>query len=271
MARKQVLVTGMAGGIGSVIRRYLSDKYEFSSLDLRPVDGIRSFVADLADLDSIRPAFEGQDTVVHLAAEAGGEAPWDSVVQSNITGTHNVMEASRQADVRRVVFASTNHVLGYVPEKEEPYKSVFDARFGDLRQPFPLLGTDRVRPCCFYAVSKAFGEALGSYYHDRYGISFVALRIGGVLMEEGWHLQSPGGLAMLLSHRDAAQLIERSIDAPASVGFTIVYGMSNNTLRIHEIETAERVLGYRPQDDAGVELDPNRGPHVSQYDLAHPE
>ena len=79
-------------------------------------------------------------------------------------------------------------------------------------------------------------------------------------MEDGWWRERGSGLAMWLSHPDAAQLVERSIDAPPSVGYAIVYGMSNNTLRIHEIESAEKILGYRPQDDAGVELKPRSEP-----------
>lgn len=89
-------------------------------------------------------------------------------------------------------------------------------------------------------------------------------------MEEGWQRRSYPGLAMWLSHRDAAQLIERSIDAPQSVGYQIVYGMSGNSLRIHEIETARSVLGYRPQDDAGEELDSQAGPAETYYRRAHP-
>ena len=269
MAKKRVLVTGAGGLIGGVVRRYLSEKYELIGLDLMEVDGLESHVGDLAELESIRPAFDGVDTVVHLGADARGEAPWDSVLRNNIDGTYNVMEASREAGVSRVVFATSNHVAGYHPEKEEPYKSVFQERFGDIRQPMDLLPTDLVRPCCYYAVGKALGESLGSYYHDRYGMSFVGLRIGGVVKEEGWERKSGAGLAMYLSDRDAAQLIERSIDAPPSVGYAIVYGMSNNSLRVHEIESAERVLGYRPQDDAGVELDPNKGPAVPYLPQAH--
>ena len=93
-------------------------------------------------------------------------------------------------------------------------------------------------------------------HHDQYGISFIALRIGGVLTEPDWHRRSHAGLAMLISHRDAAQLVERSIEAPSSVGYAVVYGMSNNALRIHDIESAEELLEYRPQDDAGTELLP---------------
>ena len=112
-------------------------------------------------------------------------------------------------------------------------------------------------------------ESLGSYYHDRYGLSCICLRIGGVSLEEEWWLERGSALAMWLSHRDAAQLIERSIDAPRSVGYGIFYGMSNNTLRIHEIESAKRILGYRPQDDAGVELKPRGGPPQPYWESAH--
>lgn len=140
--------------------------------------GAPSLVADMADFDAIRPAFEGQDVVVHLGGDPSGGAPWESVLPNNIVGTYNVMEASREAGVARVVFASTNHVVGFYPEKEEPYKAVFEGRFGDARQRLPLLSTELVRPDCLYGVGKAFGEALGSLYHDKYGMSCVCLRIG---------------------------------------------------------------------------------------------
>ena len=249
----------------------MSEKFELSSLDLVEAEGLRSHVADLADLDAIKPAFVDQEVVVHLGGDPRGEAPWDSVLGNNIVGTYNVMEAAREAGVSRVVFASTNHVVGFYPEKEEPYKAVFEGRLGDLRHPMPLLSTDLIRPCCYYGVSKAFGEALGSYYHDRFGISCICLRIGGVSLEEGWHRKRGSGLAMWLSHRDAAQLVEKSIDAPPSVGYAIVYGISNNTLRIHEIDSAERILGYRPQDDAGVALDSQNEPPEPYYTSAHPD
>ena len=89
-------------------------------------------------------------------------------------------------------------------------------------------------------------------------------------MEEDWPRRSYPGLAMGLSHRDTAHLIERSIDAPQSAGYLIVYGMSGNSLRIHEIETAHSVLGYHPQDDAGERLDSQAGPDVPYYRRAHP-
>ena len=268
--KQRVLVTGIAGTIGGIVRRYLGSKYELSGLDRVPADGVESHVADLSDREAMRPAFDGKDTVVHLAADASGAAKWESVLPNNIAGTYNVLEACREAGVRRVVFASTNHVVGIYPEKDDPYKAVFEGRIDEVPRPVPQLTTDLLRPDCLYGVSKAFGEAIGRLYFDKYGISFIALRIGGVLMKEGWQRRSYPGLAMWLSHRDAAQLIERSIDAPQSVGYQIVYGMSGNSLRIHEIETAQSILGYRPQDDAGEELDPQESPDEPYFRRAHP-
>ena len=267
--KKKVLITGAAGLIGGITRQSLGSKYDLSALDQTPVEGIPSHVADLANLDAIKPAFQGQDVVVHLGASASGGSPWDMVLPNNIVGTYNVMEACREAGVKRVVFASTNHVVGYYPQKDEPYKSIFEGRLEDVPTPFPLLTTSLLRPDCLYGVSKAFGEALGSFYWDKYGISFIALRIGGVNKEEGSHRKFFPNLAMWLSERDAAHIIEQSIDAPDSVGFLIVYGMSNNTLRIHELKTAEKMLGYEPSDDAGeiLDSDASQGDYSS---MAHP-
>ena len=214
-------------------------------------------MADIAILDDILPAFEDQHVVVHLGGDPNGGAPWESVLRNNIVGTYNVIEAARLAGVGRVVFASSNDTVGTYYDKVEPYRTVLDGRPQDVQQPIPLLSTDELRPCCYYGVGKAFGESLASYYHDRHGISCICIRIGGVSKEQGWHTHGTSGLALWLSHRDAAQLVQRSIDAPPSVGYAVVYGTSNNTLRFAEIETAEQVLGYTPQDDAGVEMPPN--------------
>ena len=95
MEKKKVLITGAAGRIGGIVRQFLGQKYELSALDIVAVDDIPSRVADLADIDSIMSAFEGQDTVVHLGADPSGGAPWDSVLPNNIVGMYNVMEACR--------------------------------------------------------------------------------------------------------------------------------------------------------------------------------
>ena len=255
---KQVLVTGMAGQIGGIIRTFLGEKYALSSVDRVPVEECPSVVADLSDLGAIRPAFDGKETVVHLGADPSPRAPWESILENNIVGTRNVFEASRDAGVKRVIFASSNHVVGFYPLKQDPYKAAYDGRLGEIRRPFAMLNAEAIRPDSLYGVSKAFGESLGSYYHDQYGISVICLRIGWVMTPDDPIFSAPS-LSLWLSHRDTAQLIERSIDAPTSVGFAIVYGMSKNSLRIWDIETARETIGFDPQDGAGEEWEPRPG------------
>jgi len=242
----------MAGRIGRAITDRLSDSYEFTSLDVKPADGFTSHVANIADMEAIKPAFAGQQTVVHLAADPRADAPWESIHKNDIVGTYNVMEASREAGVQRVVFASSNHVVGYYPMKDEPYLSYFEGRDDDLPRDAPMITGGMHRPDGYYAVAKAFGESLGSYYWDEFGMSCIALRIGGVHDDDSHVGMGPLGRSLYLSHRDAAHLVERSIEAPESVGFAVVYGISNNTLRFHDIETAAELIGFNPQDDAGL-------------------
>ncbi len=250
MDKKRVLVTGMAGQIGGIIRRRLGDRYELSGIDRVSVDGVPCTVADIADMDAIAPAFEGVDAVVHLGADPSPRASWESVLSNNIVGTRNVYEAARLSGVKRIVFASSNHAVGNYPLRQDPYKAIYDGRLGEVRRPFPPLTTDMVRPDSYYGVSKAFGESLGSYFHDEYGISVICLRIGWVMTPDDPRF-SPAALSLWLSHRDAAQLIQHSIDAPASVGFAILNGESDNALSIWDIETTKHTLGYDPQDGAG--------------------
>lgn len=250
--KKRVLVTGMAGQIGGIIRRQLGDRYELSGIDRVGVEGVPVRVADIADLEAIKPAFDGIEAVVHLGADPSPRASWDSVLRNNIVGTRNVYEAARLAGVKRIVFASSNHVVGNYPLRQDPYKAIYDGRLGEVRRPFPPLTTDLIRPDSYYGVSKSFGESLGSYFHEEYGVSVICLRIGWVMTPDDPSF-SPAALSLWLSHRDAAQLIQRSIDAPASVGFAIVNGESDNLLSIWDIETTKLVLGYAPQDTAGEE------------------
>lgn len=255
--KKKVLVTGMAGQISGIIRDQLGDRYELSGLDWVSVDSVPSITADISDYDGIRPAFEGVDVVVHLDADPRPRGSWESILDNNIVGTRNVFEAAKDAGVSRVVFASSNHVVGYYPLKQDPYKAIYDGRLDEVRRPFPALTTDLIRPDSYYGVSKAFGEALGSYYHGAHGLSVICLRIGWVMTPDDPKF-SPPSLSLWLSHRDAAQLMQKSIDAPTSVGFTIVNGESDNSLGIWDIETTRQVLGYTPQDGAREDWTPQK-------------
>src|SRR5438093_12178389 len=125
MARRSVVVTGMSGRIGGARRRHLEGTYTLSALNRRPLPGVRCHQADIADLDAIAPAFDGVDTVVHLAARTGESESFDEILRANVVGTYNVFEAARRAGVRRVVYASSGATVS-AWERDPPYSALID-------------------------------------------------------------------------------------------------------------------------------------------------
>ena len=245
----KVLITGASGLIGGVLRGGLSDRYELSGVDRRGIDGFDLLVADSTDLESIRPAFEGKDVVVDLASNPDNTISWESAYENNIRCTYNALQAARDAGVKRVVFASSNHVTGMY-ENDPPYADIVAGRYegitpGDIPQ---ITTAMPIRPDGPYGIVKALGEAAGRYFSDEFGLSVICLRIG-TLNRESSPL-SPRQFATLLTHNDLVQLVDRSIRAPDDLKFGIYYGVSNNKWRFWDISEGERHLGYRPEDDA---------------------
>ena len=253
-AKKKVLITGGAGLIGSILIERLGERYALSSLDLTEADGVPSHVASLDDLDAIQPAFVGMDTVVHLAADRSAYAEWDSVLTNNLVGTYNVFEASRREGVKRVIFASSNHATGgnYL---DEPWSLVGTGQFEKLEAgKYPLIAEDTmIRPDGFYGVSKAFGEAIGSYYNDYHVVSSIHLRIGWVISTDDPTF-SPFALSLWLSHADVTQIVRLSIDAPEDLRYGIYYATSDNKWKIFDISRAISDLGYAPEDGSGSDF-----------------
>ena len=245
--RKKLLITGAAGLVGGVLRDGLTADYDVSGIDLKPAEGVA--VADTTDLNAVLPACEGVDTVIDLASVPDQDSPWDVVYRNNLPSTYNALEAARRAGVRRLIFASSNHATGNY-EDDEPYASIVAGRYEGLDPAtIPLVSPDMpIRPDGPYGIGKAFGEAAGRYYSDRYGLSVICLRIG-TLNREG-KPQVPRHFATLLSHRDLVQLVRRSIEAPDSVRFAIFYGVSNNKWRFWDISNSRELAGYAPKDDA---------------------
>jgi uronate dehydrogenase len=243
-----VLVTGAAGLIGSIVTEALSEDFVVHGLDARRGANVE-WVADMTDLRRIEPAFAGMDAVLDLAADASVDATWGSVRSNNIPATLNAFEAAAKAGVKRVVFASSNHVVGMY-EREEPYASVVAGRYEGLDPAtLPRLSTSApLRPDGPYGVGKAFGEAAARFFSEEHGLSVICLRIGTV---NGANRPSrPRQFATLLTHRDLVHLIRCCLDAPDSLRFGVFYGVSANTWRFWDIEEARDAIGYAPQDDA---------------------
>jgi NAD+ dependent glucose-6-phosphate dehydrogenase len=256
MGARRILVTGAEGTIGTAVREHLGGRYELTYLTLTPQE-FPSHVADIAELDAILPAFETVDAVVHLAASASLEAPWDDVLHNNIIGTYNVFEAARQAGVSRVVFASSNHTIGmYELDGAPSLYDVDDERSYDH--------TAELRPDSLYGVSKVYGEALGRMYMERYGLSVFCLRIGAVRAHDDPTKPNANPLidlddegrrnrlrAVWLSQRDCAGLIAACLEVE-DVSWAVVYGVSGNPRRFWDLSHARELLGWEPQDSAPV-------------------
>ncbi len=222
----RVVITGAAGRIGRVLMPGLVA----AGHDVRGVDVVAAgddvIVADLeSDADALADLMDGADAVVHLAAIAS-ETDFDTAVVSHIGLTHRVLDAAVAHRVQRVVYASSNHAVGFAPRT-------------------PMLAVDtRARPDTFYGFGKAACEALCSLYHDRHGLSVACLRIGSFRERPTTRRH----LSTWLSHGDAIRLVDACLRSP-DLGFAVVYGISGNTRAWWDLATA-RSLGYEPRDDA---------------------
>ena len=227
---KSILITGAAGGIGRALRAGLTGVYPLLRLtDIRPITdhtaGEECVTADLIDFAAVKAFMSGIDCAVHLGG-VPKEGPWDAILNHNIAGAYNVFEAARQCGVERVIFASSNHVIGYY-------------RVGKT------VGIDDPqRPDSRYGVSKVFGEALGRLYVDKHGMSVACLRIGSFRERP----QNARQLATWVSPRDLTQLVRRCIDAP-HYRFLVLYGVLNNT-RSRWRNPHAALVGYVPLDNA---------------------
>jgi len=247
---KKVLVTGMSGIIGTVVKERLGNLYELSALNRRDVPGVPTTRADLADLEAILPAFEGVDAVVHLACHIGADDEWDGMLSTNIAGTYNVYEAARLAGVKRVVYGSAVGVV-MLYQKEEPFGAIIDGRYDEAPYPPPTITRNwPVRPFNLYGCTKVWGETVARYYADAHSIPSVVLRIGRVPDDDRPGPGRDRDFVTWCSHRDIAQAIQRGLDAPLKESFVVVDATSQNKWGLWDYAYAKEAIGYVPQDSA---------------------
>ena len=226
----RILLTGAAGGLGTVLRPRLKAFCKVLRVsDIAPLGAAQGeeevVQADLADASAIDKLLAGVDALVHMGG-VSVEGPWPPILAANISGLHNVYEAGRRHGIKRVVFASSNHAIGFHRQG-----SVIDVNAPP-------------RPDGNYGVSKAFGEDLSRFYFDRYGIETVCLRIGSSFPE-------PRDRRMLitwLSYDDMVELVRCSLFAP-KVGHSIIYGVSNNRDKWWDNSGAAHI-GFKPKDSS---------------------
>ncbi|MCC6535272.1 MAG: NAD(P)-dependent oxidoreductase [Burkholderiales bacterium] len=226
---KTLLITGAAGRIGSFLRPELRGKYKLRLSDIAPIRNLRrgeTFMrADLAKMADMLRITKGVDAVLHLGGQSG-ENTWERILQANIAGFYNVLEAARRNGVRRFLVATSNHAVGFYRCDQIIDHTVYP------------------KPDSRYGVSKVFNEALASLYADRYGMQMFCMRIGNVNHAPIDRRR----LAIWISGRDMAQLVTIGIEQP-DLHFEIVYGISDNARAWFDNRNAYR-LGYRPQDSS---------------------
>ena len=243
-----ILITGMSGLIGSALRKSQESNRRLSALNRSDVEGIPTTRADLVDLDAIRPAFEGVDTVIHLAAKAGERFTWQELLDTNITGTYNVFRAAIDAGCKRVLFASSGAtVSGY--EQIEPYKSIVSADYDQVPDTWPLINEFmQTRPTGIYGSTKVWGEALGRHFADTTDISVISLRIGFVNRDD--RPSRSRDYAIWCSQRDIVDLIVKCVDLDADVKYDTFFGTSRNRWGYRDLSRAIAITGFNPQDNA---------------------
>jgi len=231
---RRIVITGAAGQVARGVRPLLrAAGHRLTLLDVvepDPVEGETAVVASVADTAAVRAAVAGADLVVHLGG-LSRERPWAALADANVEGTRSVLEAVRDAGVRRVLLASSNHVVGFHPVPAHPVERL------------------EPRPDGYYGASKAAMEALGSVFADRHGLAVVSARIGSIL-ERPVNRRT---LSTWFSFPDLVRLIEAAaaLDEP---GAHVVWGVSRNTRAWFSPAPGERI-GFHPRDDSEIHAD----------------
>ena len=232
LSHNRLLLTGAAGGLGQALRPRLKANCKILRSADRVAFGLAGeqeelVLADLADASAVMAMMQGVDAVVHLGG-VSTEAAFEPILQGNILGVYNLYEAARKQGVKRIVFASSNHVTGF------------------YRQSETINASHPPRPDSLYGVSKAFGEDLSRFYFDRYGIETACVRIGSSFPEP----KDRRMLATWLSFEDLHRLITACLTTPV-LGHSIIFGMSDNAVTWWDNSQANHI-GYKPQDSSDV-------------------
>lgn len=232
LSHNRLLLTGAAGGLGQALRERLKPNCKVLRLaDRVPLGAAGTqeevVLAELSDANAVMSMMQGVDAVVHLGG-VSVEAAFEPILQANILGVYNLYEAARKLGVKRVIFASSNHVTGFYKQSET------------------INASHPPRPDGLYGVSKAFGEDLSRLYFDRYGIETACVRIGSSFAEP----KDRRMLATWLSFDDLHRLITACLTTPV-LGHSIIFGMSDNAVTWWDNAQARHV-GYVPQDSSDV-------------------
>jgi L-arabinose 1-dehydrogenase [NAD(P)+] len=252
-----IAITGAAGNVGrEAIDAFSEHDHDLTLFSHSETEDLDTTPLEITDRTAFVDALEGQDVLIHLAANASPRASWDEVRGPNIDGLANAFEAAVENDLGRVVFASSNHAVN----RRNTVSAIRPE--STVGSPEIVRPDDPTDPDTFYGVTKVFGEAMGSYYAKRHGFEVVNLRIGWLLTrDELRHVcdERDGAgeryaRAMWLSPGDCRRLLDAAATATLPESPLITHGISDNAERFLSLAETMQALEYRPQDDAEAVL-----------------
>lgn len=234
---EKLLITGSEGRIGRVLMSALTPEYNVFGLDIKPSNRGKTLRIDTTNKTALRVAFEtiAPRFVIHLAGNPNEFAAWEEIYGPNILGTRNVYECAQHFGAKKVVFASSTHLIGTY--EGYPQGPIEDGRI--------LTVADPLKPDSDYGSSKGYGELVARQFYDLYDLKSVCIRIGA-FRPNG--LESPNDpyRSLAISARDLIQLFRKAL--ASDIPFGIYFGISNNPGTFLDISNAQQDLGYKPQD-----------------------
>ncbi|GAB3675269.1 NAD-dependent epimerase/dehydratase family protein [Halopiger thermotolerans] len=248
-----IAITGASGNVGrEAIAAFDGTDADLTLFSHSETDDLETTPFDIADYDAFVDALDGQDVLIHLAANPDPRAEWEAVRGPNVDGLYNAYEAALENDLERVVFASSNHAvnMGNAVSGVRPESTI--------GEPAVVRPADPPDPDTYYGVTKVFGEAMGSYYAKRHGLDVINLRIGWLLTREELRQEVADrdasgeryARAMWLSPEDCRRVLRAAATSSLSRTPMTAHGISNNGKRFLSLSETMLELDYHPQDDA---------------------
>jgi len=261
----KIFISGACGNCGTALVDLPYKTIFFDSRDrVESLNGKNFVKGNLSDKNLLRKKMNGCKALIHLAASSDPQSPWDDVLSNNIEGTYNIFYTALEVGISKIIFASSNHVVGMYEIENAP-------QIYEIGHSIMLDKNVAPRPDSYYGVSKLFGEQLGRYLAENNDLIFLSLRIGSVRSEQEDHpyayaeagvkdglweadspqyrLQKKRLKAIWQSRRDFANMIQLCLQFTGSK-HDIFYSVSNNERRWMDIDHARNALGYVPMDNS---------------------
>lgn len=234
---EKLLITGSAGRIGKVLVKAFADEYDVFGLDRKPASRENTFRVDTTNLADLKTTFQkiSPHFVIHLAGNPDESASWEEIYGSNILGTRNVFGCAKEFGTKRVIFASSTHLIGAYSGYPQ----------GPIENGRILTVNDPTKPDSDYGSSKGYGELVARQFYDLYELESICIRIGA-FRPHGLEGSNDIYRNIAISSRDLIQLFSKALTS--NVSFGIYFGISNNSHSFLDISNAEKDLGYLPQN-----------------------